>query len=611
MEPFFLYILKSGICLAVFYISFKALFSNDTFFQFNRWVLLLGTGICLLLPFCRIEMERPVFLSQPVSRLETVFHPKEEFPGISESVDDIKILSEDTDASSISWIELIGISYVVGCCLCLFITSLSFFRIHHLLQKGEKMKDGKYILVLIPASLSPFSWGRYIFLSEDDYRNYPDEILTHERMHLRYHHSLDLVFLEIVLLTQWFNPAVWLLKRELRDIHEYQADNGALNHGIDATKYQLLLVKKAVGSSLYTLANSFNHSKIKKRITMMLKKKSNNWARLKLALLLPVGLAALSAFARPEMPPPPETALSGSSLLLVNKSIVNQETMQQSSVVFLTCKVSGSDNLDCMLCETLEEVTRRIENGQFKNAEEVTVNPAFKDVPATYLEKVKSILEEKGIKCKIDPSVPNTTMDEVHKPARKSEDIVYLIQNGQVVLGVSISKFTENPNDPRFGKLSKSIPILLLRQGSKPSVEEVEKFKIFLEEKGYICQINASGFQKGNATSSSVDSVIEVAYKFKKGGFMPPPPPPPPPAGLIIFSYKSGKADRQFVLYDRYSEQEQNLGQRIDKIYSDDILKVSIKINKNASGDLLERVKQELKKKITYPVQYNILQFVD
>lgn len=611
MEPFFLYILKSGICLAVFYISFKALFSNDTFFQFNRWVLLLGTGICLLLPFCRIEMERPVFLSRPVSRLETVFHPKEEFPGISESVDDIKILSEDTDASSISWIGLIGISYVVGCCLCLFITSLSFFRIHRLLQKGEKMKDGKYILVLIPASLSPFSWGRYIFLSEDDYRNYPDEILTHERMHLRYHHSLDLVFLEIVLLTQWLNPAVWLLKRELRDIHEYQADNGVLNHGIDATKYQLLLVKKAVGSSLYTLANSFNHSKIKKRITMMLKKKSNNWARLKLALLLPVGLAALSVFARPRMPLSLETMSSRSFRPLVSKSMLNQETMQQSTVVFLTYKVVGGDNWDCMLCETLEDVTRRIENGQFKNTEEVTVNPAFKDVPVPYLKKVKNVLEEKGIKCKIDPSVPNTTMDEVHKPARKSEDIVYLIQNKEVILGVSISKFTENPSDPRFDRLSKSTPVLLLREGHKPSVEKVEKFKKMLEERGYTCQIDAGGIQKRNATSSSEDSVVEVAYKFKKGGFMPPPPPPPPPAGQIIFSYKNGKADRQFVLYDRYSEQEQNLGQRIDKIYSDDILKVSIKINKNASGDLLERVKQELKKKITYPVQYNILQFVD
>lgn len=149
--------------------------------------------------------------------------------------------------------------------------------------------------------MSPFSWGRYIFLSEDDYRNHPDEILTHEKMHLRHNHSVDLVYMETILLLQWFNPAVWLLKRELRDIHEYQADKGVLNQGIDATKYQLLLVKKAVGSSLYTLANSFNHSKIKKRITMMLKKKSNPWARLKYLYVLPLAAIAVAAFARPEI----------------------------------------------------------------------------------------------------------------------------------------------------------------------------------------------------------------------------------------------------------------------------------------------------------------------
>jgi len=107
--------------------------------------------------------------------------------------------------------------------------------------------------------------------------------------------------MEVILWLHWFNPAAWLLKRELKDIHEYQADKGVLAQGIDATKYQLLLVKKAVGSSLYTLANSFNHSKIKKRITMMLKGKSNNWARLKLLLLVPVGLIVLNAFARPEV----------------------------------------------------------------------------------------------------------------------------------------------------------------------------------------------------------------------------------------------------------------------------------------------------------------------
>ena len=85
-------------------------------------------------------------------------------------------------------------------------------------------------------------------------------------MHLRNHHTLDLLFMQIFLLVYWFNPVVWLLKRELQEVHEFEADNGVINTGIDATKYQLLLVKKAVGTRLYSMANGFDHSKLKNRI---------------------------------------------------------------------------------------------------------------------------------------------------------------------------------------------------------------------------------------------------------------------------------------------------------------------------------------------------------
>ena len=301
MEVFLLYILKSGICLAVFYVCFKALFSNDTFFRFNRRILLVGTGICMLLPLCRIKTSQPLPFSYTTSQWEMVFH--EEEVNLLPAPDKEEVLTGMTGQkeTSVPWVGIIGIVYFIGCCICLVTTVLSFRKMYQLSRSGRKLQQGKYTLILLPGSLSPFSWGRYIFLSEDDYRDHPDEILTHEKMHLRHNHSVDLAYMEMILLLQWLNPAVWLLKRELRDIHEYQADKGVLNQGIDATKYQLLLVKKAVGSSLYTLANSFNHSKIKKRITMMLKGKSNNWARLKLLLLVPVGLIVLNAFARPEV----------------------------------------------------------------------------------------------------------------------------------------------------------------------------------------------------------------------------------------------------------------------------------------------------------------------
>nr|WP_129731633.1 M56 family metallopeptidase [Parabacteroides goldsteinii] len=303
MGALLLYILKSTICLTLFYLGFKALLSNDTFFRFNRWVLLGGIVVCMLLPFVKLETSKPLFIQQPIIGLEKIIAgnapPVEtSFP---EGYGEERGISAEEPAYTIDWGQLIGLSYLLGCAVCLLITLVSFRKMLEITRQGDKTKCGNYTLILLSSPVSPFSWGRYIILSEEDYMKYPDEILTHEKMHLQYRHSIDLIFMEIILLFHWFNPAVWLLKRELKEIHEYQADKGVLNQGIDATKYQLLLVKKAVGSSLYTLANSFNHSKIKKRITMMLKGKSKNWARLKLLLLVPVGLIVLNAFARPEV----------------------------------------------------------------------------------------------------------------------------------------------------------------------------------------------------------------------------------------------------------------------------------------------------------------------
>lgn len=302
MGALLLYILKSTICLILFYLGFKALLSNDTFFRFNRWVLLVGIATCMLLPAIKIQTSEPLLIQQPIIHLEKMIAGEETVVTyLSDNNPEVDMIPVVTPAKMIDWGQIIALLYWAGFIFCLMTTLLSFRKMFVLIRSGRKLQQGRYTLILVPSCVSPFSWGRYIILSEEDYVKHPDEILTHEMMHLKSHHSIDLLFMECILWLHWFNPAIWLLKRELKDIHEYQADKGVLTQGVDATKYQLLLVKKAVGSSLYTLANSFNHSKIKKRITMMLKGRSNNWARLKLLLLVPVGLIVLNAFARPEV----------------------------------------------------------------------------------------------------------------------------------------------------------------------------------------------------------------------------------------------------------------------------------------------------------------------
>ena len=168
---------------------------------------------------------------------------------------------------------------------------------------GEKqvLPDGSK-LVVTDETVCPFSWMGYIVISQKDMEESGEEILTHEMAHIRARHSVDMLICSFCVILQWFNPAVWLLKQELENIHEYEADESVINHGVDAKQYQLLLIKKAVGSQRFTsMANSFNHSKLKKRITMMLKRKSNPWARLKYLYVLPLTAVAVVAFARPEI----------------------------------------------------------------------------------------------------------------------------------------------------------------------------------------------------------------------------------------------------------------------------------------------------------------------
>ena len=154
------------------------------------------------------------------------------------------------------------------------------------------------MLVRTDQPVIPFSWYRYIVMSEKDLAENGEAIVLHEKAHLRLRHSFDLLVTDLAGCLQWFNPAMWLLRRELRAIHEYEADEAVLDSGVDARQYQLLLIRKAAGGRWYSVANSFNHSKLKNRITMMLRKRSSRWAGARVLFLLPLTGLALGAFAR-------------------------------------------------------------------------------------------------------------------------------------------------------------------------------------------------------------------------------------------------------------------------------------------------------------------------
>ena len=313
MSAFLFYLFKSTLCLTMLYLLFRLCFRGDTLFRTNRFLLLGGTAVCLLLPLVQVDVPQDSLWQRPVAVVEAVL--TESFMEVTSasgplSEAEVVVMVPDgiggeamtlRSGTSFGWVHLLAALYAGGAVLTLGFFLLSHRRMRQLLRCCPVRECSGCRLVIGPRGQQSFSWGRIVVLSQEDYEQNRETVLLHERMHLHYCHTADLLWMELLIVLHWFNPAAWLLMHELREVHEFEADSGVLSHGIDATQYQLLLVKKSVGTRLYSMASGFGHSKLKQRINMMLKKRTNGLARLKLLLFVPVVSGTLYAFARPEV----------------------------------------------------------------------------------------------------------------------------------------------------------------------------------------------------------------------------------------------------------------------------------------------------------------------
>ena len=293
MGTFFVYILKTSICLTGFYLFYRLLLSKETFHRFNRIALLGILLLSLLIPFCEITIPEESEVQQTLLTIEQILTLADHVPQT-----EVEVLPSSIPL----WLPVLLCIYLLG---ILFFLGRNLYSLSHMLQllhggRQEKLEKG-ITLIIHDKNIAPFSWMKYVVISEKDLQENGKEILIHEMAHVHNRHSIDLLISDICIIFQWFNPTSWLLKQELQNIHEYEADETVIRQGVNAKQYQLLLIKKAVGTRLYSMANSFNHSKLKKRITMMLKEKSSPWARMKYLYVLPVAAITLTAFAHPEI----------------------------------------------------------------------------------------------------------------------------------------------------------------------------------------------------------------------------------------------------------------------------------------------------------------------
>ena len=286
MAELLIYQGKAALALVAFYIFYRLLLSKDTFHRFNRIVLLGTAAMAFVLPLCVITISKTVILPA-VSPVDTVV----------ETVEGVITGTASVPQEPIWPAILLGI-FVVGALAVMLMTVISIIKVMSIIRSGEHQTlDSGETLVITENGTAPFSWMKYIVLSREDYESGYSQILTHEKAHIALKHSWDLLFVDLITVLQWFNPVIWMLKSDLRALHEFEADDAVLRSGANIKEYQYLLIKKAVSKSGYSVANSFNHSTLKARITMMLNKRSSRMSAWKALYVLPLVGISLAATA--------------------------------------------------------------------------------------------------------------------------------------------------------------------------------------------------------------------------------------------------------------------------------------------------------------------------
>jgi hypothetical protein len=272
------YLMESGVCLGIFYLIYWAFLKKETFFEFNRFFLILSIPLSFAIPLLNI--------TSPI-RTSTV---------LEETYMAGTAAGAQGQLFSIS--DVLLLAFFIGSAFFLFRFVVRLTQILLLIRKyGYHIYDGVKVVVT-DTETAPFSFFNFLFISNADITDHGFErILTHEMTHIKQYHSIDLLLMELLTIVQWFNPFVWPYKKSLKETHEYLADHAVIAQGCSRAKYQLLIFEQHVGLNMFEFTNNFSQSLIKRRITMMAKIKSNGRAKLKILLIFPVIALLVLAFA--------------------------------------------------------------------------------------------------------------------------------------------------------------------------------------------------------------------------------------------------------------------------------------------------------------------------
>ena len=282
MEALFIFVAKSSGLLILFYLAYHFLLRKETFFNSNRWFLLIGLLTSVALPFLvytKVVWVDPTPL--PNFNYSHTYVPQ----------------STEKELFVIDW-NLVSLAiYAIGFLAFMLKFALDFYSLNSVLKGKKVQQQADFKFVDIKENIAPFSYFDYIVYNSSMYSESElENILEHEKVHSDQNHTIDVLISRIFCVLFWFNPIIWLYKKAILQNLEFIADSEATKNISDKKAYQYTLLKITTHESCVAITNHFYQSLIKKRIVMLNKNQSKKWNYWKYYTIIPALVAFVFLF---------------------------------------------------------------------------------------------------------------------------------------------------------------------------------------------------------------------------------------------------------------------------------------------------------------------------
>ena len=295
------YLINSLICGLILYLAYILLLENENIHHFKRGYLLFSLIFSLIIPIIQLNITASHVTETPKQTTVILTGLYEKHNSVNELIDQksTALLSSLQNDVHTNFPVIAGVVYLLVTTVLFFRFLLNILSIIKQKRRGITLSNQGIDIILMKEKIIPHSFGRYIFINREDYENkqIAAEIIIHESSHIRQRHYLDIIFMELLIIFFWFNPALYLYRNKIKQNHEFLADKAVISKNNDVTNYQTVLIGMACRQNSSIITSRLNYLLTKKRLIMMTKTTSKKKAYCRTLALIPVFFMAIGLFA--------------------------------------------------------------------------------------------------------------------------------------------------------------------------------------------------------------------------------------------------------------------------------------------------------------------------